>query len=271
MKIILKGDKMKIKNIFIFLILFFLNNTLFSQDNKFKIEDYKKIGRTEFVEIQKTNPKINIKSISENGNPFTKMEIDSLIKNSKFQNYIQILLKDTINNELLILTRKLNKEEINNQKAEYKTKLKAEKEFRKKLNGTIIDELSFEDNDGLKFNLNNLKGKVIVLNFWFTQCKPCVAEFPELNKLREKFKSKSVEFYAVTWNDKETVDKFLLNHKLDFNIIANGKPIIDKFKIRQYPFNILIDKKGKIHYINDVLVLNALKKLENKIDQALLD
>jgi cytochrome oxidase Cu insertion factor (SCO1/SenC/PrrC family) len=110
------------------------------------------------------------------------MEIDSLIKNSKFQNYIQILLKDTINNELLILTRKLNKEEINNQKAEYKTKLKAEKEFRKKLNGTIIDELSFEDNDGLKFNLNNLKGKVIVLNFWFTQCKPCVAEFPELNK-----------------------------------------------------------------------------------------
>jgi thiol-disulfide isomerase/thioredoxin len=30
---------------------------------------------------------------------------------------------------------------------------------------------------------------VIVLNFWFTQCKPCVAEFPELNELKEKYKS----------------------------------------------------------------------------------
>lgn len=62
MKIILKGDKMKIKNIFIFLILFFINNTLFNQDIKFKIKDYKKIGRTEFVEIQKTNPKVEHKT-----------------------------------------------------------------------------------------------------------------------------------------------------------------------------------------------------------------
>lgn len=53
---------MKTKNIFIFLIVFFINNALFSQDNKFKIEDYKKIGRTEFLEIQKTNPKVKHKS-----------------------------------------------------------------------------------------------------------------------------------------------------------------------------------------------------------------
>ena len=260
---------MKTKNIFIFLIFSFISNYLFSQENKFNIEHFKKIDRKEFIALQKTNPKINIKSIFENGNPYTKKEIDSLIKNSKMQNYIQILLKDTINNELVILNRELSKEEVKNRKIEYKNKLKEEKEFRNKLEGTTIDELNLEDINGSKFNLENLKGKVIVLNFWFTQCKPCVAEFPELNELKEKFKSQPVAFFAVTWNNKETIDKFLLNHKLDFTIIPNGTLLIDKFKIPHYPYNILIDKKGRVEYINDVLVLNVLKKLKHKIDESL--
>ncbi|WP_396170835.1 peroxiredoxin family protein [Flavobacterium sp.] len=260
---------MKTKNIFFIILFSFISNYLVSQENKFNIKDYKKIERKEFIEIQNKNPKINIKSILENGNPCTKKVQDSLIKNSKIQNYIQILLKDTINNELLILNRELNKEEVKNRKIEYKNKLKQEKEFRNKLEGTIINELNLEDINGFKFNLVNLKGKVIVLNFWFTQCKPCVAEFPELNELKEKYKSQPVEFFAVTFNNKETIDKFLLNHKLDFTIIPNGKLLIEKFKIPHYPYNILINKNGEVEYINDVLVVNVLKKLKNKIDESL--
>jgi len=62
MKIILKWRQDENKKHIYFLIVFFINKTLFSQDNKFKIEDYKKIGRTEFLEIQKTNPKVEHKS-----------------------------------------------------------------------------------------------------------------------------------------------------------------------------------------------------------------
>lgn len=260
---------MKLKNKFIFLIFIIFSNIIFSQEKKFTIDEYKKIDKNEFIEIQKSNPKFLIKSIFENGKPYTKKEMDSLIKNSKIQNYTQIFLKDTINNELVILNKELTKEEIKNKETEQKRKIKAEKEYRNELDGSKLEELNLEDINGVKFNLENLKGKVIVLNFWFTQCKPCVAEFPELNNLKEKYKNQDVDFFAVTWNNKETIEKFLLNHKLDFNIIPNGKLIIDKFKIPRYPYNIVIDKNGKVEYINDVLVLNVLKKLDNKISELL--
>jgi thiol-disulfide isomerase/thioredoxin len=271
MLVYFNNDLMKTKNVIIFFQFLLVSNYLFSQENKFKIANYKKIDSKEFVEIKKQNPEINIKSIFEHGKPYTKKEMDSLIKNSKIQNYTQIFLKDTINNELVILNKELTKEEIKNKEIEQKRKIKAEKEYRNELDGSKLEELNLEDINGVKFNLENLKGKVIVLNFWFTQCKPCVAEFPQLNNLKEKYKNQDVEFFAVTWNNKETIEKFLLNHKLDFNIIPNGKLIIDKFKIPHYPYNIVIDKNGKVEYINDILVLNILKKLENKINKSLKD
>ena len=260
---------MKSRNVFVFFIILLFSNIILSQEKKFTIEECKKIDRNEFIEIQKANPKIIIKFIFENGKPYTKKENDSLIKNSKILNYTQILLKDTISNELVILNKELSKEEIKNKKTDNKNKLKAEKEYRNELDGSKIGELNLEDLNGEKFNLENLKGKVTVLNFWFTQCKPCVAEFPELNNLKQKYINQDVEFFAVTWNNKETIDKFLLNHNLDFKIIPNGKTIIDKFKVPHYPYNIVIDKNGKIEYINDVLVLNVLKKLDNKISDLL--
>jgi thiol-disulfide isomerase/thioredoxin len=260
---------MKSKNTCVLFIILLFSNLLFSQEKKFTIEGCKKIDRNEFIEIQKANPKIIIKSIFENGKPYTKKENDSLLKISKILNYTQLLLKDTINNELVILNKELTKEEIKNKKTATKNKLKAEKEIRNELDGSKIGELNIEDLNGEKFNLENLKGKIIVLNFWFTQCKPCVAEFPELNNLKQKYINQEVEFFAVTWNDKETIDKFLLNHKLDFKIVPNGKIIIDKFKIPHYPYNIIIDKNGKIDYLNDVLVINVLKKLDSKINELL--
>jgi len=50
-------------------------------------------------------------------------------------------------------------------------------------------EFSVKDMDGKSFELSELKGKVVVINFWFVNCKPCVDEMPGLNKIVEKFKN----------------------------------------------------------------------------------
>src|SRR4051812_43635177 len=52
--------------------------------------------------------------------------------------------------------------------------------------------------EGERFDLAALRGKVVVLNFWFTGCAPCVAEFGKLNGLVNKFKNKEVVFIAPT-------------------------------------------------------------------------
>lgn len=57
---------MKSKNIFVFFIILLFSNIVLSQEKKFSIEECKKIDRNEFIEIQKENPKIIIKSIFEN-------------------------------------------------------------------------------------------------------------------------------------------------------------------------------------------------------------
>ena len=146
----------------------------------------------------------------------------------------------------------------------YKVIEKEKKEIRKQIDGSILHELSFEDINGNKHTLESLKGKIVVLNFWFIQCKPCVKEFPDLNKLKKKFKGESVEFFAVTWNNKNSIIKFLETTTLDFTVVPDTK-LIKKFKIPYYPYNIIIDKNGKVEYVNDVLSLNIIKKIERKI------
>ena len=62
----------------------------------------------------------------------------------------------------------------------------------------IAPAFSLTSLEGEKFELAALRGKVVVLNFWFTGCAPCVAEFGELNSLVHKFKNKGVVFIAPT-------------------------------------------------------------------------
>src|ERR687893_223477 len=60
--------------------------------------------------------------------------------------------------------------------------------------------------DGKKFELASLRGKVVVINFWFTGCPPCIEEMPKLNELVEKFKDKDVVFIAPTWDNEATLN-----------------------------------------------------------------
>jgi thiol-disulfide isomerase/thioredoxin len=60
-------------------------------------------------------------------------------------------------------------------------------------------ELSFTDAiSGKKISVADLKGKVLVIDFWATWCGPCVAEMPEMKKLYAEYKSKGVEFIGVS-------------------------------------------------------------------------
>ena len=48
------------------------------------------------------------------------------------------------------------------------------------------------------FTKTDLKNQVIVINFWFEKCPPCIAEMPELNKLVDKYKQKGIRFIGIT-------------------------------------------------------------------------
>lgn len=114
--------------------------------------------------------------------------------------------------------------------------------------GKPMKAIAIKDMDDNMVDLKDYKGKVIVLNFWFIGCKPCVAEMPHLNKFVEDYEDKGVVFLAVSLDNKEAIEKFLTKKQFDYTIAPNGRSIASELGITSYPTNIIIDKEGKIIY-----------------------
>ena len=104
--------------------------------------------------------------------------------------------------------------------------------------------------NGVRFDLADLKGSVVLINFWATWCKPCVDEIPSLSRLQTKFKGSPFKIVAVNIGEPETViDLFVKKVPVDFDILLDrdGKAVRD-WKVYAYPSNFLIDKNGLIQY-----------------------
>ena len=107
---------------------------------------------------------------------------------------------------------------------------------------------------GKDFDSEALTGQVVVLNFWFIGCPPCMAEIPKLNDLKQKFAADDdVVFVAMTADDAHEVKNFLQREKFEYNVIANAKPTLDSFRFAGYPKNIVVGKDGKIVYWRTII------------------
>jgi peroxiredoxin len=105
------------------------------------------------------------------------------------------------------------------------------------------------DNKIIEFS--KLKGQVVVLNFWFTRCVPCIKEIPGFNKLVEFYKNKNVTFISLTYDSPEIVREFLKQHPFKFNNVADNEEVrLNNFKLfSAWPYTIIISKEGKIAYM----------------------
>ena len=112
--------------------------------------------------------------------------------------------------------------------------------------GTPAPAFSVVDIGGNKYSSEKLDGKVLVLNFWFVACPPCIREIPELNQLVEKYKNEEVVFLAFARDSKSKLKKFLEKTRFDYNIVARSKWVAKVFNTHGWPTNIIVDKNGDI-------------------------
>lgn len=116
---------------------------------------------------------------------------------------------------------------------------------------------------GKQINSDSLLGKVVVLNFWFTHCKPCLNEFPSLNKLATEFADSNVVFISFAWDKKEKLDTFLQTHPLAYQLIPNAKALADSFRILPYPTNMILTRNYKVSAVQHGGAITPDKALEN--------
>lgn len=100
--------------------------------------------------------------------------------------------------------------------------------------------------DSQKVDLEALKGKVVVLNFWYIACPPCRAEMPYLNKLVKEYKGKEVVFISFCSDAAAPLRAFLEKEPFDYKIVPDCKPQGIAYNISSFPTNIVIDKNGVI-------------------------
>ena len=113
--------------------------------------------------------------------------------------------------------------------------------------GKQIPDFNLVSLNGDTIKLKNLKGKIIVINFWFIDCHPCIAEMPGLNKLVAEYKNSDIVFLAVAREKAINVtNRFLSKYKLDFTIITDADSFINRALGTGYPTTYFIDRNGRI-------------------------
>jgi peroxiredoxin len=102
--------------------------------------------------------------------------------------------------------------------------------------------------DGETLRLADLKGKVVILNFWYIGCAPCRVEIPGLNKLVAEFSGQDVVFIGFALDKPEELRNFLKDVPFKYRIVAEASAIRSLFGVSAYPTHVIINKQGQIEF-----------------------
>jgi uncharacterized protein (TIGR03435 family) len=130
---------------------------------------------------------------------------------------------------------------------------------------------------GARSDLNSLKGKVVILEFWATWCAPCISALPHLNALSDKFKDEAI-FISITDEDEERVRSFLKRREIKGWVALDiDRSAFNAFQVTGIPRTFVIDQAGRITAItkenplNERMLSTILKEEPNKLEFAQLE
>ena len=99
-----------------------------------------------------------------------------------------------------------------------------------------------------KISLSDLRGKIVVLNFWATWCQPCVEEMPSLVQMQQRMGAKGVTVLAVSVDvDESAYQRFLKNHKIELLTVRDpDQKSNNLYGTSKFPESYIIDRSGVV-------------------------
>ncbi|BFG69951.1 hypothetical protein KACHI17_08320 [Sediminibacterium sp. KACHI17] len=137
--------------------------------------------------------------------------------------------------------------------------------------GNTISNVKLVTMDGKKYVLKDMKGKVVVLNFWFINCPPCRMEIPHLNNMVEAYKEREdVVFLAVALDQSYELKEFLKEMPFQYGIVDAGSYVASRYGINLFPTHVVIDKEGKVIFHTSGYGMGTVPWLKKAINEALI-
>lgn len=149
--------------------------------------------------------------------------------------------------------------------------IRANEEALKKvrdMEGEKFPDFELTAMDGTTYRSTELLGKIVLLNFWFTACRPCVQEMPDMNKIVDEYKNEDIIFIAPTFDEKARVQKFLTRFDFDYQVVTDVKDYIIENNVTNFPTHFVIDQEGYVKKVvigYSVMTDNMLKKAIKKL------
>jgi peroxiredoxin len=121
------------------------------------------------------------------------------------------------------------------------SKMEADEERRQQADFTLT-ELR-----GKTWTLKDLRGKVVLVNFWATWCPPCRKEMPDLETLYKQFKEQGLVILAVSDEDAGKVRPFVAEQKVTYPVLLDpGRKVNELFQVEGIPKTFVYDRSGRL-------------------------
>ena len=114
-------------------------------------------------------------------------------------------------------------------------------------NTKAAPDVQFARLDGGNLRLNELRGRVVVLNFWATWCIPCRSEIPALSAMQKAMEGEGLTVVGVSYDDTaDLIQEFQKDLKQEYTVVLGGKEVGSQLPASPLPTTYIIDRQGQI-------------------------
>ena len=125
---------------------------------------------------------------------------------------------------------------------------------------------------GDSISLADLRGKVVLVDFFYKGCAPCGAAMPVLQRLHEKYKDQGLTIIGIDPIDdpvKDNMADFLAKRGIDYTVVFSDRELPQKYHVTGYPTLFFINEKGKIEKVHEGFSQTMEQELEEQIQKML--
>lgn len=136
---------------------------------------------------------------------------------------------------------------------------------------TTAPDVTLSDGSGSTLRLSDLKGTVVLLDFWASWCIPCRTSFPAMDALQRELRDRGLAVVAVNLDEqRRQADAFLEGRPYSMRVAFDPKgQIAQAFDLRAMPSTVIIDRKGQVRFTHAGYTEKTIAQYRSEVVQLL--